>query len=74
MLNVKRAAIRAVRTAAQAAAGVLSGLALASMLGLEIAVIGSVYLAAVLVGVNAGVISFLQNVAEDNTAIDVPKG
>lgn len=71
-MRVKRAAIRAVRTAAQAAAAVLLAVTLGTTIDFN--VVGNSYLAAVVVGAHAGVISFLQNIAEDNTDIDIPKG
>lgn len=70
-MNWRDAAKRAVRTAAQAAAAVLVGIPLASFVGLELAVVGSAYLTAAFIGVNAGLISFLQNVGEDNSSVQV---
>lgn len=71
-MNLKDALIRAARTVAQTAVGVLVGFPVMESI-FDFKVIGSTYAAAAIIGIHAGVISFLQNVAEDNTALSVPK-
>lgn len=72
-MQVKSAFIRAIRTAAQTAAAVLAAVTIFGT-AIDLKVVGNLYYAAAVVGAHAGVISFLQNVAEDNTDVDVPKG
>lgn len=72
-MNLKNAAIRGVRTFAQALAGLLLSFPVfATLLEVEVAVrqqLGVALANAALIGV----ISFLQNVGEDNTSVEVPK-
>lgn len=70
---MKSAAIRALRTAAQTLAGALVGLPTVQNV-LDIQEIGNPLAVALYVAVLAGVVSFLQNVAEDNTSLNIPKG
>lgn len=72
-LNVKDAGIRAVRTFFQTFAAGLIGLPIASAIS-EIKVVGGAFLLVLYSSILAAGISFAQNVAEDNTALDVPKG
>lgn len=73
-MDIKAAAIRGVRTFCQSLAGLLLSVPVfATLLDVSVAVrqqLGVALANAALIGV----ISFLQNVAEDNTDIDVPKG
>lgn len=75
MLKVKRALIRAVRTFCQVAAASILGIpAITAITGGAVVGLG---MALAVVGVNAGLaglVSFLQNIAEDNTSVDIPKG
>lgn len=72
-MNLKDAAIRGVRTFAQALAGLLLSVPVFNtLLEVEVAVrqqFGVALANAALIAI----ISFLQNVGEDNTAVNVPK-
>lgn len=70
---VKRAAIRAIRTAAQTLAGSLVALPTANSI-IDVAQVREPLAVAAYVSTLAGVVSFLQNIAEDNSSLDVPKG
>lgn len=78
-MRVKDAAVRAVRTAIQGAAAAL-GVFYATVQAdgvvdlVEIKAKGQPLAYGLFLAVVAGVISFAQNVAEDNTDVDVPKG
>lgn len=69
---MRNALVRALRTGAQAAAAVLGGIPVIETLS-DIEVIGSAYLVAFVIGANAAIVSFLQNVAEDLGPYDLPK-
>lgn len=71
-MQVKQAFVRAVRTAAQAMAGALTGLPVVEAVT-DIKVVGAGYIVAAFIATNAGAIAFLQNIAEDNTSIHIPK-
>jgi len=71
-MNLKGAAIRAVRTFAQTFAGALIAFPIAASLSDIRAVAEPVILALYTAGL-AAVVSFLQNVVEDSTPLEIPK-
>jgi energy-converting hydrogenase Eha subunit A len=71
-VKVKDSLIRAARTALQVFAATLAAVALGTTVNFN--VVGNTYLAAAVLAAHAGVISLAQNLAEDNTDVDVPKG
>lgn len=73
-MKFKDAAIRGVRTFAQALAGLLLSVPVfQTLLEVEVAVRQQL-LVALANAALIGVVSFLQNVGEDNTSVEVPKG
>jgi lipoate-protein ligase A len=71
-MKVKDAGIRALRTALQVFAATLGAVALGTAVDFKVG--GSAYVAAGVLALHAGVIAFAQNLAEDNTDLEVPKG
>jgi len=71
-VNVKGAAIRAVRTFAQTFAGALIAFPVAASLS-DIRAVGEPVILALYTAVLAGAVSFLQNIAEEAIPIDIPK-
>jgi hypothetical protein len=70
-MNIKNALVRGVRTAAQTLAAGLSTLGIVNATDLQLAG-DKVWVMIVTAGV-AGAISFLQNLAEDNSSLSIPK-
>lgn len=72
-MNFKNAAVRAVRTFCQSLAGLLLSVPVFhTVMDVDLAVRQVLVVALANAGLIA-TIAFLQNVAEDNTAVDVPK-
>lgn len=71
-MKIKDALIRAARTAAQALAAALIGLSGPEVVTDIPAKVATILLA-LWVAFLAGVVAFLQNIAEDNTTLNLPK-
>lgn len=71
-LNLKGAAIRALRTFFQSLAGALVAFPVAEAVS-DLKAVGGPLILALWTALLAGVLSFLQNVIEDSTPINIPK-